>query len=163
MREDDPRKCTSMKLTRLHLAKPIYRPLSIPKKAVILNPETDVTFSPSDKPSLKYGLIAIDCSWKNADTVFRRRFRGINRRLPLLIAANPIHYGHVSVLSSAEALASALYISGYKAQARELMSKFKWGHTFLTLNGNVLEDYSVAKNSEEIHLMEKSYFIRTSS
>ena len=38
------------------------------------------------------------------------------------------------------------------------MSIFKWGETFLKLNENLLEEYRLTKNSEEIVSVEKSYF-----
>ena len=42
--------------------------------------------------------------------------------------------------------------------AKAFMEKFKWGHTFLELNSNLLEDYSIAENQQEILIIEKEYF-----
>jgi pre-rRNA-processing protein TSR3 len=61
-------------------------------------------------------------------------------------------------LSTAEALAGSFYILGDKRMAKAFMEKFKWGHTFLELNSNLLEDYSIAENQQEILLIEKEYF-----
>jgi pre-rRNA-processing protein TSR3 len=38
------------------------------------------------------------------------------------------------------------------------MNKFKWGHTFLELNCNILEDYFNAENELQIAEIEKEYF-----
>jgi pre-rRNA-processing protein TSR3 len=40
------------------------------------------------------------------------------------------------------------------------MNKFKWGHTFLELNAEPLEDYSRSTNQEEIMKIEKDYFLQ---
>lgn len=103
------------------------------------------------------GLAVVDCSWKTIQTTFAR-FKGINRRLPYLIAANPIYYGHVFKLSSLEALAAALYIINHDDQARKILSIYKWGPRFLDLNKNLLEEYKLAKTIEEINKIEKFYF-----
>jgi pre-rRNA-processing protein TSR3 len=83
---------------------------------------------------------------------------GLGRRLPLLLAANPINYSKLGKLSTVEALAGSLYILGYQQMANELMNKFKWGHTFLELNCNILEDYANAETKTRITEIEKEYF-----
>jgi pre-rRNA-processing protein TSR3 len=75
-----------------------------------------------------------------------------------MLAANPTNYSKLGKLSSAEALAGALYILGEKAQAIAIMDKFKWGHTFLELNSNLLEDYASAETEEQIMQLEREYF-----
>jgi len=158
MKQDDPRKCTAAKLRRFGLVQPIFHKSKIPKGGITLNPKALNVFSPGDKPYLSYGLVAIDCSWKRIDEVFPNRFRGLNRRLPLLVSSNPVNYGKISILSSAEALAAALYIANYIEESRRLMSLFKWGLNFLELNKNPLEDYKLAKSPEEIIKIEREYF-----
>ncbi|MCP8308618.1 MAG: DUF367 family protein [archaeon] len=158
MRQDDQRKCTAAKLCRFGLVQPIFYKSKIPKKGIILNPKALNIFSPQDKPYLSHGLVAIDCSWKRIDETFSKRFRGLNRRLPLLIATNPINYGKISILSSVEALASTLYIANYIEESRKLMSIFKWGLNFLELNKNPLEDYRLAKSPEDVIKIEREYF-----
>ena len=159
LRQDDPKRCTSAKLVRLHLAQPIFRAASIPKKAVVLNPVASEILASSDSHFMKGGgVVAIDCSWEKYEEVFARKFRGINRRLPLLLAGNPTNYGQLGKLSSAEALAAALHIGGFEAQARELMAVFKWGQTFIALNKNPLEEYGLARSREEMIAVEKAYF-----
>jgi pre-rRNA-processing protein TSR3 len=157
--QDDPKKCTAIKLYKFKLVKLIANLKFIPKLAIVLNPYANKILIPADKGLIEVnGLIAIDCSWNKIHETFKKNFKGINKRLPLLLAANPINYGKLSKLSSAEALAAALYITNYKEEAEKILSLFKWGETFLTLNKNPLKDYSKAKSEEEILRLEKEYF-----
>lgn len=158
LHQDDPKKCTAAKLLRLNKVRPIYEPQKIPKDAIVLDPYSKDVFSPLDRENLHYGVVAIDSSWKKAKDVFKIRFKGVHRRLPLLLPANPINYGHVSMLSSAEALAAALYIADFKEQAKELLSVFKWGETFFDLNKDALDEYSSAKSQSHILEAERDYF-----
>jgi len=159
MKQDDPKKCTSAKLFRLHLAKPVFRLSSIPTKAIVLNPVAERILTRNDRMIVKEkGLVAVDCSWEKADQVFERSFPGVNRRLPLLLAGNPTNYATLSKLSSLEALAAALYITGFKAQARRFLSIFKWGSTFSSLNEQPLNEYSKAEDLGEIVELERSFF-----
>jgi pre-rRNA-processing protein TSR3 len=102
--------------------------------------------------------VAIDCSWNKADNVLRSNYPGLNRRLPLLLAGNPVSYAKLERLSSAEALAASLMITGFNDQSREILDLFKWGRTFFTLNQSPLEDYSRAKDKGELNKIEMSYF-----
>jgi pre-rRNA-processing protein TSR3 len=67
-----------------------------------------------------------------------------------LIASNPVNFGKLTKLTTAEAIAAALYIAGFKKEAQDLMSIFTWGHTFFELNSMLLDNYSSAKDSGEI-------------
>ncbi|MDD4250488.1 MAG: DUF367 domain-containing protein, partial [Methanosarcina sp.] len=80
-----------------------------------------------------------------------------HRALPYMLAGNPVNFGKPFKLNSAEAFAAALYIFGYKEQAEKVMSKFNWGHSFLELNREPLEEYATAKNSTEIVEMQSHY------
>ncbi|MBS7623197.1 DUF367 family protein [Candidatus Bathyarchaeota archaeon] len=162
MEQDDPRKCTSAKLIRFGLAGPIRSRSMIPRRAVVLNPLADTVLSPPDRWHIEHdGLVAIDCSWNRSDEVLTSRFRGMRRRLPLLLPANPVSYGRVGRLSSAEALAASLIITGLSEYGRKLLAVFKWGATFLTLNSEPLIDYSQAKDQREILEVERSYFVNS--
>lgn len=149
--ECDRRKCTALKLNRHRLIRLFRHLRDLPKGAVILNPFSEVAFSPQDKGScIERGVVAIDCSWAKADKILRMRLGGINRCLPYLIAANPTNYGQPSKLSTVEALAASLFIIGLNDQAERVLSIFKWGTNFLVLNKELLEAYAEARNSQEV-------------
>jgi pre-rRNA-processing protein TSR3 len=76
--------------------------------------------------------------------------RGTSRCLPILIAGNPVNFGKLTKLTTAEAIAASLYIAGFKKESVELLSIFTWGHTFFELNGMLLDNYAAAKDSAEI-------------
>jgi len=159
MKQDDPKKCTSAKLVRLGLARPIRSRSMIPKRAIVLNPSASAVLLPSDREHIqRSGIVAIDCSWNKVGEVFTSRFPGLNRRLPSLLAANPVSYGRLGRLSSAEAVAASLMITGFIEEGERLLGVFKWGHTFLTLNHDPLIDYSKAKELKETLEAEGSYF-----
>jgi len=159
LKQDDPRKCTAAKLARLRLATPLFRSHQIPSKALLLDPFAANTLLPNDRISAeRYGLVAIDCSWERADVSFKKRFPGLGRRLPTLLASNPVNYAKPNKLSSLEALAAGMYILGFKEKACRLMNIFKWGNAFLTLNHDPLESYSEAKTEVEMSEAVASFF-----
>lgn len=131
----------------------------ISKRSLVLNPAAETVLLKSDRSNmLSGGLVVIDCSWSHAQDVFERRFRGVQRRLPALLAGNPTNYAVIGSLTSLEAVSACLYIAGFKDQAERFLAIYKWGQTFLTLNGDVLNDYSNAKSLEEVREIEISYF-----
>lgn len=157
MRQDDPSKCTAAKLAKFRIAEPVR---FIRKDTLVLNPFSDTMLTKNDA-KIADAICAIDCSWERADEVAKhqRAFSsGIGRRLPALLAANPVNYAKLGKLSSAEALAGALYILGDRQTAAEILNKFKWGHTFLELNADLLEDYSKAETQEQVRQIEQEYF-----
>jgi pre-rRNA-processing protein TSR3 len=130
----------------------------LPKRAVVLNPFSEVAFSPADKERIEqFGLVGLDCSWERAEKVLLKHVRGTSRCLPLLIAGNPVNFGKPTKLSTVEALAAALYIVGFEQEALRLLSIFKWGHTFLEINHERLEGYKNARNSTEIVELQKRF------
>lgn len=157
MKQDDPKKCTAAKLAHFRIAKAVHR---IPRKSIVLNPYSVTAICRHDS-NLADSITAVDCSWEKAHNMFKLNLPGINRRLPLLLAANPVNYSKLGKLSSAEALAGALYILGFKEQAFEVMNKFKWGHTFFELNSEILEEYEKANNNSDIINIEEEYFRHT--
>ena len=147
----DPKKCTALKLSRHGLIRVVSQIKFLPKRAVVLNPFSETAYSPADADRLKdFGLVALDCSWEHAEKVLTKHVRGTSRCLPFLIAGNPVNYGKPTKLSTAEALAAALYIAGFGDEAQRVLSIFKWGHTFFDLNLRMLEGYSAARNSTEV-------------
>ncbi len=159
----DPKRCTGLKLKRRGLARVVTKTRFLPKRAVVLNPFSEIAFSPADRKRIEdFGLVALDCSWEHAEKVLLKQVKGTSRCLPILIAGNPVNFGKATKLTTAEALAAALYITGFKQEARELLSIFTWGHTFLELNHALLENYAAAQDSTEIIEMQRS-FTRSSS
>lgn len=157
-RQCNPKACTGLKLGRFGLAKVFYSPRGIPRGAIVLSPFASRVISMEDADRVSKGLVVLDCSWKKAVEVFGAlRWRMEPRVLPFLLAANPVNYGKARKLSTAEAFASALYIVGREEEAREVLSKFKWGPTFLELNRELLARYAGAKDGEEIVRIEREY------
>jgi pre-rRNA-processing protein TSR3 len=48
-------------------------------------------------------------------------------------------------------------ILGEKSQAELILSKFNWGHVFLKLNQEPLQEYAAAKNSAEVVRIQDAY------
>jgi pre-rRNA-processing protein TSR3 len=133
------------------MARIVSRTRFLPKRAVVLNPFSEIAFSPADRDRVAdFGLVALDCSWEHAEKVLMGHVKGTSRCLPILIAGNPVNFGKATKLTTAEALAAALYIAGFKKEAVDLLSIFVWGHTFLELNHAVLESYAAAGDSAEV-------------
>lgn len=135
----------------MNKAKIIRNMRHIPRGSVVLNPISEVAFSSADKENvLKSGLVALDCSWKQAERIFEASRAGTQRSLPYLLAANPINTYKPVKLSTAEALAAALYILGMFDEAENILSVFKWGPSFIILNREWLDAYAECKTSAEV-------------
>ncbi len=154
--QDDPLKCTARKMVRMELAKPVGRKFHASDKMLVLNPFAHRIMSPNDRSAR--GLLAVDCSWKLAKSVFHKRLGGKHRRLPLLLAANPVNYSKIGLLSSLEAVAASLFILGMSERARKFLSIYKWGETFEKLNQEPLQAYSEAKDESEVLRLEREFF-----
>jgi pre-rRNA-processing protein TSR3 len=155
--QDDPTKCTASRLVKFKLAQRVN---FISEKSVLLNPLSKVSLSRKDS-ALSSSICAIDCSWNHTHGILNSRKtlgHRLARRIPSLLASNPTNYSKIGKLSTAEALAGALYILGDRRTPELIMNKFKWGHTFLELNCNILEDYFNAENELQIAEIEKEYF-----
>ncbi len=147
----DPKKCTGTRLGRMNKVKIVRSMRQIPRGSTVLNPVSETAFSPADRESvLKSGLVALDCSWKQAENIFEASRTGIQRSLPYLLAANPINTYKPVKLSTAEALAASLYILGMIDEAEDVLSVFKWGASFLTLNREWLDAYAACNTSGEV-------------
>jgi pre-rRNA-processing protein TSR3 len=140
-----------LKLKRHGLARLVSKTRFLPKRAVVLNPFSEIAFSPADRKRIEdFGLVALDCSWEHAEKVLLKQVKGTSRCLPILIAGNPVNFGKATKLTTVEALAAALYIAGFKQEAADLLSIFTWGHTFMELNSALLENYAAARDSADI-------------
>lgn len=157
LKQDDPTKCTAAKLVKFKL---IQSSRFIPNETIVLNPLSKIALSKTDN-SIAKSICAIDCSWNYFDETikkFKILKKRINRRLPLLLAGNPVNYSKLGKLTTAEAIAGSLIILGFQSNAEELLNKFKWGHTFLELNIELLELYKNQEDPNEILKIEKDYF-----
>lgn len=155
-RQCDPKKCSTLKLKRFGLVEVVSRTRFLPRGAVVLDALAEKAFSPSDKVQMeRFGLAALDYSWEQG--IKLRVSQANSRCLPFLVAANPVNFGVPTKLSTVEALAAALHIAGFKADAEKLLSIFKWGSGFIRLNYERLETYAKAKNSTEILEMQRIF------
>ena len=151
--QDDPTKCTAAKLVKFGIAKRI-RHLS--GRDMVLNPFAEEYVLRSDR-NLTKSITAIDCSWNLAQSTFLQKFEGLSRKLPPLLAGNPVNYSKIGKLTTAEAIAGTLYIMGYHELANSVTDKFKWGHTFFDLNKHLLEDYSHANTMSDVEGISQEY------
>ena len=150
--DDDPEKCTARKLDRFEMATLHDRPRSVPS-GVVLDPHAEQALSPADETDV---LVALDCSWETADAE-AFRLDGPHRALPFLVAGNPVSHGRPFRLNTVEAFAAGCYILGERAQAERLVSKFRWGHTFLELNEEPLQRYANCTDSREVVAVQREY------
>lgn len=144
LRQDDPKKCTAARMVRFGLATEVRRAGA----GLVLDPFAARYLLPSDAGS---DIVAVDCSWNRAGpAAYAGAGAGAGRRLPPLLAGNPTNYAKLGRLSTAEAAAAALFITGHAGRAREILSKFAWGHTFYELNCNLLDEYAAAASGEHV-------------
>jgi len=144
--QDDPKKCTAAKLIKFGLAKKITKSQS---KTVLLHPYATKTLFAHEKHSFN-SITGIDCSWSLAEKVFQKDFVGNSRKLPPLLAGNPVNYSKINKLTTVEAIAGAAFILGNELLSKHLLEKFNWGHTFLELNKNLLQDYQKADSEKQV-------------
>ncbi len=163
--DDHPKACTGRRLLHRGLADPWARGGSRGPPPILLDPYAKGPLSPADQSAAEAGgLLVVDCSWNKlsergrfADPAGRRTFP---RRLPLLIAGNPQHYGRLGELNTVEAFGAALWILGRPAEARALLESFHGGEAFLELNGMRLSEYAGADGPAGIEAAEVSLFSR---
>jgi pre-rRNA-processing protein TSR3 len=154
--DDDPDKCTAKKLARFDLAE-LHRSDRQTPYGVVLNPHAERALSPADAETSN--LVALDCSWESAgEAMFS--LPGDHRALPYLVAANPVNFGRPMQLTTVEAIAAALCIFGDRDRAEAILSKFRWGHTFLELNDEPLRRYADCADSSEVVAIQREYLER---
>jgi pre-rRNA-processing protein TSR3 len=133
---------------------------------ILLDPYARLPVAPSDRGTAEQGgVLVVDCSWnKLAErggfpvATGRSPGRGSHRRLPLLIAGNPQHYGRLAELNTVEAFGAALWVLGRPDEARVLLESFHGGPAFLELNAERLERYARAENSTGVEAAEVELF-----
>jgi rRNA small subunit aminocarboxypropyltransferase len=156
MGQDDPAKCTARKMIHMDLARGVGRKFHASDSVIVLNPYAHRVLSPPDRGAKS--ILAVDCSWNQAQEVFFRKLGGKHRRLPTLLAANPTNYSRAGMLSSVEAVAATMYILGEVEDARRYLSIYKWGPNFETLNQEPLESYRSARTEGGVLNAEREYF-----
>lgn len=158
--DDDPKKCSARKLARFDLAT-LHRSARATPPGIVLDPHAETALSPADGDRAVHGaaaerLVALDCSWETADAE-AFRLDGPHRALPFLVAGNPVSYGTPFRLNTVEAFAGALCILGHREHAETILSKFRWGHTFLELNEEPLARYADCVDSTEVVSIQSEY------
>ena len=150
-KQNDPKRDTGMKLARQGLVRSL-RP-GDPFKGIVLSAQGRSVLSPADAELItSAGIGAINCSWNRLDEITNTPGGNISRhrKLPFLIAANPINYGKAYKLSSAEALAAALAIVGFQHEAEMLSVKFSWHDEFWRLNTELISAYVQCNSSRDV-------------
>lgn len=159
----DAKRCTGRKLARFNLLKELRVNCSF--GGVVLSPTGTQCVSQEDLELIKRrGLAVVDCSWARLEDVPFTKLRCVAPRLlPWLVAANPVNYGRPCQLSCVEALAAALIICGEEETGNLLLSKFKWGHAFLSLNRELLKAYSKCKNGADMIVVQNEWLSQQTS
>jgi rRNA small subunit aminocarboxypropyltransferase len=164
--EDHPKACTGRRLLRWGRVERASREDSGSPAPVVLDPYSPTPLSGADRAAVaRGGLLVVDCSWNrlSARGAFpgserTGRSRTPHRRLPVLVATNPQHYGRVAQLNTVEALCAALYVLGRPDEAQKVIAGFAGGDEFLVVNRDRLESYSRAVAPGEIMVAEKTLF-----
>ena len=154
-RQDDPKKCTAAKIVKFKLATSVITTLP---NTLLLDPFAEKTLLKSDA-TITNSITGIDCSWELAGKTFTKKFSGIARKLPPLLAGNPVNYSKLNKLTTVEAIAGAAFIMGVESLAHEVLDKFEWSHTFYDLYKKLLEDDSKANSEESIDSIIKEYHL----
>ena len=159
--DDHPKACTGRRL----LARGIVRrsPHPPPGPPIVLDPYAPIVFSAQDRLyAERHGFLVVDCSWNRLSE--RGSLGGTtvppahHRRLPLLLATNPQHFGRVGQLNTAEAFAAALAVSGQEAAARKLLDAFHGSAAFFHVNESRFRRYRGAKTPHEMLAAERAEF-----
>jgi len=148
-------------MAKFHKARLVEHFHDVPHGYLLLDPFSKTALSPMDRRILESrGLAAIDCSWEDAERVFKRFHKvrkAESRALPLLLATNPVKFGKWGELSTLEALAASYYIMGFKEEAGDMLSIYTWGHNFIKINKEPLEAYSECSSSTEVVEVQKDF------
>jgi pre-rRNA-processing protein TSR3 len=161
--QDDPKKNTAVLASKRGNLKLHKRINTLPKRGIILEPLCGKVFGPEDHALIINGgsLVGLDCSWAHIEesvAQVMRRTRLQPRMLPLLLAANPVNWGKPGRLTTAEALATVLYLIGRVKQARDVLGAFRWGERFFELNKEPLDAYAQAQTSAELVELQFEFF-----
>ncbi|MFY9716772.1 MAG: DUF367 domain-containing protein [Thermoplasmata archaeon] len=164
--EDHPKACTGRRLLHRGWVRAVARIGENRSRPVVLDPHAPSPLSGADRAQAKDdGLLVVDCSWNRLAergslprTVPSARDGAIRRRLPILVAANPQHYGRLTELNTVEALAAGLFVLGYPAAAAQILEGFRGGGGFLEINRERLDRYRAAETPDEVREAERALF-----
>lgn len=164
--EDHPKACTGRRLVHLGRATRIPGEHAAAPSTVVLDPYAPTPLSGADRAGAERGgILVIDCSWNRLAA--RGKFPGTeggvrssrpHRRLPMLIATNPQHYGRLAQLNTVEALSAALYLLERTDAAAALLTGFRGSEQFLPVNRVRLDRYRRADDPEAILSAERELF-----
>lgn len=162
--QDDPKKNTAVLASKRGDIKLHKRFNTLPRRGIILEPLCGKVFGPEDHALiLDQGgaVVGLDCSWAHIESSVEqvmKRTKLQPRMLPLLLAANPVNWGKPGRLTTAEAIATILYLLGKKEQAEQVLGAFRWGPRFFELNKEPLEAYAAATSSSELVSLQFEFF-----
>jgi pre-rRNA-processing protein TSR3 len=164
--EDHPKACTGRRLLHRGWVRAVSRIGENRSRPIVLDPHAPSPLSGADRPGAREGgLLVVDCSWNRLaergslpGAIPSGRDGAIRRRLPILVAANPQHYGRLTELNTVEALAAGLFVLGYPAVAAQILEGFRGGDGFLEINRERLERYRAAASPDEVRGAERALF-----
>jgi pre-rRNA-processing protein TSR3 len=131
---------------------------------VVLDPHAADPLSQADRAfARRGGVLAVDCSWNRLGARgglpgLPSDDGGVHRRLPILVAGNPQHYGRLAELNTVEALSAALYVLGQRGEAARLLDGFRGGDGFLTINRERLDFYASRRTAEAVRVAERKLY-----
>ena len=116
-----------------------------------MTPTAEKVVSPEDKELIdQKGICVIDCSWAKFDEISFKGVKAMERKLPLMLASNPVNHGRPYKMNCAEALAASLLLGGYEEEAHSLLQGFSYSEVFFELNDLYFSRYMQFDTSEEI-------------
>ncbi|MCI4342986.1 MAG: DUF367 domain-containing protein [Thermoplasmata archaeon] len=131
---------------------------------IVLDPHAPDPLSAADRAyARRGGVLAVDCSWnrlaaRGSLPGLVSDDGGIHRRLPILVAANPQHFGRIAELNTVEALSAALYLLGQRSQAARILEGFRGGDGFLTINRERLDFYASRRTADAVRVAERKLY-----
>jgi pre-rRNA-processing protein TSR3 len=124
--------CTAVRMITANKAEIVD---DIPLEGIILLPQARKELVISDFRYVnEKGLIAIDANWDLLSSIYEKiENKERCRKLPRMIAANPVH-PNTEKITTAEAIIASLLILGLTVQARSILDMFEWKQTFIDNN-----------------------------
>lgn len=162
--EDHPKACTGRRLLHRGLARPVRRISTLRPPPIVLDPHAADPLSGADRAlARRGGVLAVDCSWNRLEARgglpgLVSDDGGVHRRLPILVAANPQHFGRIAELNTVEALSAALYVLGQRLEAARLLDGFRGGDGFLAINQERLDFYASRKTADAVRAAERELY-----